>query len=198
MRSRNVRIGAAFFAAASMIAASTTAAIASTPSDNAIVEEDENYGWVADLDQAASGGDLSTMVTWGACGVFDEDLKVIRTFTDRKGGAGLPSGSSTLTCGNESWGYRHTVKEHLSQWQAKAALARENWRDTADYGILWAFKDPDKVTYRGSNDTYCYSRKINLVNEDNGEVVGSYYPNVAIARVSKRIITAIPASAQCR
>jgi hypothetical protein len=195
-----VRITAAIFAAVSMIAAGTTTAMASAPSAHPalLVDEDENYSWVADPDEVASGGGFSTQATWGACGIFDENLKVIRTFTDRRGGAGLPGGSSTLNCGSENWGYRHIVDRHLSQWQAKAAVARENWRDTADYGILWAFKDPDKVTYRGSNDTYCYSRKINLVNEDNGQVVGNYYPNVAIARVSKRIITAVPAGAQCR
>lgn len=183
-----------------MLAVGGTTAVASTQSDSAalMVEEGSSHSWVADVSDADSDKGLAPQATWGACGIFDENLKVVRTFTNRAPGAGLPGGSSTLNCGSENWGYRHTVKNHLSQWQAKAALARENWRDIADYGILWAFKDPDKVTYRGSNDTYCYSRKINLVNEDTGEVVGNYYPNVAIARVSKRIITAIPASAQCR
>ncbi|MFC8800777.1 hypothetical protein ACFT2C_23860 [Promicromonospora sp. NPDC057138] len=140
-------------------------------------------------------------VTWGACGIFDENLKIIRAFKGRSqahiGGRSITYGGSNLTCGSDAWGYRHIVKRHLSQWESRAAIAQENWRDTADYGIHWALSDPDKITYRASNDTFCYSRKILLVDNRTNEVVGSYYPMVSVARVSHRIITAYPSGTQC-
>ncbi len=150
---------------------------------------------------AAAGKSARALQTWGACGVFDSNTKVIRTFS-RAATVGvspyMSSGSSNLGCGSQTgWGYRHIVNDHLSQWQARAAEANENWRDTADYGIMWALMDPDRVTYRSSNDTYCFSRLINLVNRSNGQVVDHYYPNVVIAHVTKNIITAFPSSSQC-
>lgn len=58
-------------------------------------------------------------------------------------------------------------------------------------------KDPDRVRYRSSNDTYCFSRLIYLVNKRTGQVVDRYYPNVIVARGTKNIITAYPSSSQC-
>lgn len=139
--------------------------------------------------------------TWGACGAFDSNTKVIRAFS-RAATVGVSpyssAGTTNLGCGSDAyWGYRHIVKQHLSQWEYRASEASENWRDTADYGISWALKDPDRVTYRSSNDTYCFSRLINLVNDRTGQVVDRYYPNVVVAHVSKNIITAFPSSSQC-
>lgn len=59
---------------------------------------------------------------------------------------------------------------------------------------MWALRDPDRVTYRSSNDTFCFQRLIYLVNEDTGEVVGQRNVAVVVARVSKNIITAFPAT----
>ena len=89
MRSGNVRTAAAIFAAVSVIAAGTTTAIASTPRGNSapIVEEDESYTWVADLEGATPDGDFPNQATCGSCGVCYEDLEKLRNFADRKGGA---------------------------------------------------------------------------------------------------------------
>lgn len=164
----------------------------------------KNLAWRAELSPTSSssraGSTSGVLQTWGACGAFDSNTKLIRTFT-RAATTGvtpyLSSGTAALACGSSAWGYRHIVANHLSQWQARATLAGENWRDTADYGMEWALKDPDRIRYRSSNDTYCYSRLIYLVDERTGKVVGSYYPNVVVARVTKNVITAIPSSAQC-
>lgn len=109
----------------------------------------------------------------------------------------MASGTSNPACGSSKWGYRHIIANHLSEWQSRAAEASENWRDTADYGIQWALKDPDRVRYRSSNDTYCFSRQIDLVNNRTGQVVDHYFHTVVVARVTKNILTAWPGSAQC-
>lgn len=100
----------------------------------------------------------------------------------------------SFLCGSDNWGYRHILKRHLGDWEARASLAQEGWRGTADYGISWALKDPDHVVYRKPNDTFCYSRQILLVDKRTGKVVGRYYPNVSVARVNHNMITAYPAS----
>ncbi len=166
----------------------------------------EDASWVAVVPEGGNyapetEGNFTPQAYWAPCGVLDSNTKIVRTFT-RAATAGvtpyLGSGQSSLACGSGStWGYRHIVNEHLAQWQARAAQASENWRDTADYGIEWALKDPDRVTYRSGNDTYCFSREILLINNNNGQVVDSYFPNVVVARVSKNIITAFPSSRQC-
>jgi hypothetical protein len=66
-------------------------------------------------------------------------------------GQHLAGGYSDLRCGSQNWGYRHIVDRHLGQWEQKAALTRQNWREVADYGIEWALRDPDRGTYRSSN-----------------------------------------------
>jgi len=58
-------------------------------------------------------------------------------------------------------------------------------------------RDPDKITYRATNATFCHSRKILLIGNRNNDVVGSYFPKVSVARVSHPIITAYPSGSQC-
>lgn len=163
--------------------------------------ETTNDQLVWQADPAAPQQSFAALAVWAACGVTTSNTKIVRTFSRAATAGATPytsSGTSNLACGTAaSWGYRHIVANHLSQWEARAAVASENWRDTADYGIEWALKDPDRVTYRSKNDTYCFSRKINLVNKRTNQVVGAYYPNVVVARGTKNIITAIPASSQC-
>jgi hypothetical protein len=160
---------------------------------------DGPYGWVAELD----GSDrVSTFAVWAACGIFDDKHKLVRAFSRRAGhattGQYLPSGTSNLRCGTgENWGYRHIVKNHLSQWQADAAIEGINWRDLADFAIAVALSDQDRVTYRQSNDTFCFSREIYLVDKRTGNVVAYRYPRVVVAAESKNIITAYPASTHC-
>lgn len=55
----------------------------------------------------------------------------------------------------------------------------------------------DEITYRVANDTFCYSRKILLIDDRTNEVVGSYFPKVSVAHVSHRTITAYPSGSQC-
>ncbi|MEV4480014.1 hypothetical protein [Micromonospora coxensis] len=180
---------------------------------------DDTYVWVAELDGSMPRGDgsvadaegsstapgqVSTFAVWGACGIFTDNHKLVRAFSRKaarttSGAPGsLPGGTSNLKCGSEKWGYRHIVKRHLSQWENDAKIERKNWRDLADFAIGVALSDPDAVTYRKSNDTYCFSREIYLVDKRTGRVVAYRYPNVSIAAKSKNIITAYPAGAQCR
>ncbi|RIV37000.1 hypothetical protein D2L64_17240 [Micromonospora radicis] len=147
---------------------------------------------------------VSTFAIWAACGILTDNHKLVRAFSRKaarttSGPPGsLPAGTSNLKCGSEKWGYRHIVKNHLSQWENDARIEGSNWRDLADFAIAVALSDPDRVTYRQSNDTYCFSREIYLVDKRTGRIVAYRYPNVSIAAVSKNIITAFPASAQCR
>ncbi|WP_147376253.1 hypothetical protein [Micromonospora radicis] len=175
---------------------------------------DSTYVWVTDLDGLSgrsTGGAVaveddvvSTFAIWAACGILTDNHKLVRAFSRKaarttSGPPGsLPAGTSNLKCGSEKWGYRHIVKNHLSQWENDARIEGSNWRDLADFAIAVALSDPDRVTYRQSNDTYCFSREIYLVDKRTGRIVAYRYPNVSIAAVSKNIITAFPASAQCR
>lgn len=130
----------------------------------------------------------------------DKNSKIVRTFTRVRGKAGgktIPPGTATLSCGSEKWGYRHIKARHLKEWEADARLAGENWRDTADYAMEVILRDPDKVTYAASNDTFCYSRIIYLVNKRTKKMVGHRVPNILVARKSHNIITAIPKNKQC-
>jgi hypothetical protein len=161
---------------------------------------DAHYGWVAELDGSER---VSTFAVWAACGIFDDKHKLVRAFSRRAGhatsGQYLPSGTSNLRCGTaENWGYRHIVSEHLSQWQSNAAIEGSNWRDLADFAIAVALSDHDRVTYRQSNDTFCFSREIYLVDFRTGKVVAYKYPNVVVAAQSKNVITAFPSSEHCR
>lgn len=176
----------------------------SSPDFHALDFATARYSWMAEprvKDARMGTQTASPAATWGACGVFDDNLKLVRAFKGRSqahiGGKSITYGGSNLTCGSATWGYRHIVKRHLGEWETRAAVAQENWRDTADYGIHWALRDPDKITYRAANDTFCYSRKILLIDDRNNEVVGSYFPKVSVARVSHRIITAYPSGSQC-
>lgn len=144
---------------------------------------------------------------WAPCGLFTDNQKIVRTYTRHKGtaptGEHLRGGTSALRCGgpklsdDPTWGYRHILK-HSSQWSDKSALTGQNWRDVADYGIEWALKDPDKVTYRAKNDTFCFSRIIYLIDKRTGRTVGHTYPNVSISAGAKNVITAYPAGSQRR
>lgn len=133
---------------------------------------------------------------WAGCGWKDNKYKTVRVFTRHRAtattGQFLRGGKSDLHCGTERWGYRHILERHLDEWQTMAALAQENWRDTADYSIKWALRDPDRVTYRSARKTFCFQRSILLVDERNGHVAGQRDVSVVVARESKNIITALP------
>lgn len=161
----------------------------------------------------ASGAAVAELVTSGVSGrrrAFLAD-EVVSTRVagadppqrDCSTGQHLRGGTTALRCGgpklseNPTWGYRHLLK-HSDQWSDKSALTQQNWRDVADYGIQWALKDPDKVTYRAENETFCFSRIIYLINKKTGRTVGHTYPNVSVSAGNKNVITAYPAGSQCR
>jgi hypothetical protein len=73
-----------------------------------------------------------------------------------------------------------------------------NWREVADYAIAEALRQPERVTFRANNNTFCYSREIYLVNKVRGLIVNVTYPNVVIRAQDGGIITAFLAGEQCR
>lgn len=139
---------------------------------------------------------MTAMKTWAACGVFTDRLKVVRQFsrqqTQPPNAPYFGTGRGTLACGSDKWGYRHIVQEHESQWEYRAFQVSGNWRDVADFGIEWALKNPYYVTYRKSNDTYCYGRTIYLLNKKTLQRVGQYEATVIIGHNTQNIITAYP------
>lgn len=159
------------------------------------------YVWQAAVPSTAVAAHLdAAAVIWGGCGLFDKNTKVIRAFTRVKasvGGGYIPGGTSNLACGSEAWGYRHIVKNHLDQWEADAALDGGNWRDLADLAMSAALGDPDTIAYRSSNDTFCYSHLIYLVDKRSGKVAATRKPITIVARVSKNIITSYPSNSGC-
>lgn len=139
---------------------------------------------------------------WGACGRSTADDKIVRTFnriavTPSNGGPKFAAGRSNLLCGNSSFGYRHIVKGHQTEWEQAAAPAGLNWRDIADFGIEWTLKDPDHITYNKKKGSYCFSRLIYLVNTRSNQTAGQKIVNVVVGAGNKRIVTAWPRNGQC-
>jgi hypothetical protein len=143
-------------------------------------------------------------MVWAACPVQNREAardKVVRPFPRAVGNAAgrtMPAGTTNLTCGTQDYGYYHIVSNHLSQWQYRGAQSSENWRDVADYGIQEALANPQVVTYRPGNQTFCYSREVFLWDNVRGIRVDVYHPNVVISERDQHIVTAIPSSRPCR
>lgn len=124
---------------------------------------------------------------WLGCGVADDANKIIRTFPQSK----------TLRCGNDSFGYRHIVASHLSDWEALTFMTNQHWRDVADEAIEAALLLPEVVTENPGNDTECYSRTIFLYNLNTGEQVGSTIVRVVAGVRSQNVVTAFPPGSHC-
>jgi hypothetical protein len=139
---------------------------------------------------------------WGACGWRDAATKTVRTFMRHRGVAApehvLRGGPSRLLCGNEGQGYRHVLKRHRMDWEYDAQRVGSNWRDHADWAIETTLADPDKVTYRPENDSYCYSRVLQLWDTRNRRHIDDKITNVAVKAGSGDIITAFPGRTHCR
>jgi hypothetical protein len=168
--------------------------------------DSEYTGWVASQNaaaEAANGTAVVAAATWSvACGRSASRLHIVKNFAGRRrarvGSHTVAGGSSALACGRpETWGYRHIINGHLDDWENLGSLAGENWRDTANTAINSAFRDPDWVTYRAQNDTFCYTHIIYLVNKRTGQVRGTSRPRTVIGRVTKNIITSYPSSGGC-
>jgi hypothetical protein len=152
----------------------------------------------------AGQGQKPKPTLWVPCPNNDREAaehRVVRTFQRGPGAAPaatMPGGTSQLVCGNDAYGYYHIVNRHYVEWNEKSIKTSENWREVADYAISEALKNPQAITFRAPNNTFCYSREIYLVNKVTGAIVNVTYPNVVLRAQDGVIITAFPAGAQCR
>lgn len=125
---------------------------------------------------------------WVACGVQDDNHKLVRTFTKNGG----PSGRSAyLKCGSSGWGYRHIQDRHMGDWNNIAVQIGDNWRSFADFAIEQILIAPESATYKSGNDTYAFTAPVQIRDSD-GNVVSTYRPLVSVADESRNIITAYP------
>ena len=108
---------------------------------------------------------------WAACGLRTPEEKVVRTFLRHGARVGqdhfLRTGTADLVCGHGGYSYRHILKKHRRDWEYDARLVGSNWRDHADWAIEATLLDPQVVTYRADNNSYCYSRAIQLWDKSN-------------------------------
>lgn len=152
---------------------------------------------VSSHDPAAAARQARAAATWGACGVTTSTSKIIRTYD---GVAGIRN--VYLKCGgpkytsSPTWGYRHILKNHRSDFENIAAGTAQNWRDVADVGMGGALRDPD-VRGAESDGKRCFSRKIYLYNLQTGELVRTKIVRVIFRTSDAAIITAYPSSSQC-
>ncbi|MBT0769963.1 hypothetical protein KIH74_13580 [Kineosporia sp. J2-2] len=145
--------------------------------------------------------------TWAACPSTGSNSKVVRVFNrlaaTTSTGHNASRGSATVRCGfahatkaHVGSGYRHIKKEHMSDWEALGSVAGENWRDVADLAMSSAFGDPEKVTHRGKNDTFCYQHKLVLANRNTGKVVATTFTRNIVGNGNWDVITTFP-NAKC-
>lgn len=211
---------ALFLAAASMLAFAGVSSAAADPSKGpsqpaatTTPSSSSDLAWSTEpgkvVGGAASDSRVQPMQVWGACGVITDNKKVLRTFSRHKatapGGKHMRSGKSKLQCGRPDnaqgkggYGYRHITEDHLGDWSTLATRTSQNWRDVADLAIESALKDPDSVSYAKTNDAFCFSRLIYLVNKRTGKTVGTNKPRTILSAGSTDIITAYPNSRQCK
>jgi hypothetical protein len=113
---------------------------------------------------------------------------VVRQYTHAPADVGaehLATGGSALVCGNANYGYRHILRRHQPDWARVAAGS--DWSDAADRAVAAALGQPERVGYRLSNDTFCYSHTL-----DGGDVT------LVVVRASDgEVITAYPGRHQC-
>ena len=146
------------------------------------------------------GGILASIDTndiWAACGIWDEDYKLVRRFTLGKGkpDKGPSDVRSELYCGTENWGYRHIKNSHGSQWEGLARSVGMNWRDFTDQVIRDGLKGPQRVDYRAKNLTYTYQGSF-WIKDSHGNIKGRYCSQIAVTKASGQIITAYPKSSK--
>ena len=161
--------------------------------------------WFPTLAQAypAAAGQRGTPVppmTWGICGFRTPETKVIRTFNRYRAGDGsifMRGGYAYLLCGTTNFGYWHILTRHMQDWQKKAFLSGDNWRDLADSSIAAVLADPDVTKYRPENNTFCYSAEIYLFNNQTRKAVSITYPNIVVGAQNNQIVTAYPSKSQC-
>jgi len=128
--------------------------------------------------------------TWTACGGADAQTHVVRQFPRVRevvGNESIPAGMTALLCGDEGFGYRHILRRHQQDWGREPG-AGGDWSGAADRAIAAALQNPQRVDYRSSNDTFCYSR---------GLAAGHDVAIVVVRSSDGAIITAYPGTHPC-
>jgi hypothetical protein len=130
---------------------------------------------------------------WAACGLFDKKTKLVKNYS-RQAVPGYAGRTAHLACGtSDNWGLRHIKKEHLDDWQRKAAYIGEGFTQFADWCFTQTLSHPSSKTHRASNDTFQYATPIQIKNTK-GQVLNTFTSHVSVARVTQNIITAYPQS----
>lgn len=196
-------IGIAFAGPATAAQLSTPVSDAYKPvaSESASQSSGSQFAWTADTSpdglkaaahrKTASGQartqSTAQAQTWAGCGVWADPSKVVRTFGNSK----------VLRCGNKNFGYWHIYNNHRSEFEQKAVLTNQNWREVADIGMGASISNSVVTKYRPSNDTTCYSRKIFLVNLQSRQTVGSVIVRTVVGNRSNNVVTAFPSNGYC-
>jgi hypothetical protein len=113
---------------------------------------------------------------------------VVRQYTHAPADVGTehePAGGTALLCGTPGYGYRHILARHQGDWSHVASTT--DWSATADAAVAAALGQPERVGYRASNNTFCYSHGL-----PDGEVT-----TVVIRPSDGAIITAYPGTHPC-
>ena len=128
--------------------------------------------------------------TWTACGGADAQTHVVRQFPRVRevvAGESIPAGTTALLCGDQGYGYRHILRRHQGDWDREPG-AGGDWSAAADRAIAAALRDPQRVDFRSSNDTFCYSRPL---------AAGRDVAIVVVRSSDGAIITAYPGTHAC-
>lgn len=147
---------------------------------------------------ARRGGGLPP---WRSCAAVRQDpQKVIASYPrafgiPKNSGPALNAGASTLRCGTTGWGYVHIKRGKQAKWQRLADMTSdEGWKDVAHQGLTKSLKDPDKITWSSSRETWCLSGKINFY-EDN-HYVTSHFVQTILGK-DTNVVSSYPAEKQC-
>ena len=134
-----------------------------------------------------AGAAPADFTAW-ACASGQPAGAVVRQYTHasaQEGAAQLPAGGSALLCGSTGYGYRHILARHQGDWARLASGS--DWSGTADRAVADALGQPERVGFRASNDTFCFSHALG-----DGNVT-----MVVVRESDGAIITAYPARHQC-
>lgn len=154
-----------------------------------------------DLFAAAPGYDAAYQpAVWGACGAFDSEDKIIRTYprlymTTLGKWVGR---YAYLNCGKDgNFGFSHImVRNHDDDFAAKAAAAGSaQWRHAADFAMYGALQYPQLIKYNYVKDTYCVQRMVYIYQND--EQVNKFKATVILGSTGRRIISAYPSRNWC-
>lgn len=127
---------------------------------------------------------------WGACGTATPESKEVAKYF------ASPRQYYFLRCGTESYGYRHILIRHRTDFERLAAGTNQNWRDIADLSMEAITRDPDAARPAGGNQS-CLSRVIFLRNVRTNQVVRQQIVRMYVLNNGSNIATVYPAGSQC-